>query len=314
MLVFSDDNLEVIYRSGSSPYLLVTFNEMGMRANGSRFWGQRFCEKADISALGFMSRRPNWFPATSIVKAVKAAAPILRAASQRILYGHSQGGYAALRYRKRFNADVAIAFCPQISINPKAIPFDGRFARHFSPDLHTGMGIAPDHAAGQAYVFFDPFHAVDRQHAVRIAKLQEKTNLVPVYMTGHGTVRVFTGTARALSLIDACRGGELSRLRALVRTARVTAPMRPYQIAVAAITRHGPWADQIHEQFGTAFSPVERGNFLYHRANRHIGDGEHAKARTLLVEALTHLPGDPGFAHRLAELDGRIARSRGQAV
>lgn len=97
MRVFSDENLEVIYRAGASPYLLITFNEMEMKANGSRFWGQRFCEKAEISALGFISRRPNWFPAASVVKAVEAAATILHAAPERILYGHSQGGYAALR-------------------------------------------------------------------------------------------------------------------------------------------------------------------------------------------------------------------------
>lgn len=163
MIVFSDENLEVIYRAGSSPYLLVTFNEMEMKANGSRFWGQRFCEKADISVLGFISRRPNWFPAASIVKGVESVTPILRAAPERILYGHSQGGYAALRYRRRFDATVAIAFCPQVSINPKAVPFDNRFVRHFSPELHANMGIAPDHAAGRAYLFFDPFHAVDRR-------------------------------------------------------------------------------------------------------------------------------------------------------
>lgn len=314
MRIFSDDNLEVIHRPGSSPYLLVTFNEMEMTANGSRFWGQRFCEKADVSALGFISRRPNWFPAGSVVKAVEAAGGILRAAPERILYGHSQGAYAALRYRRRFNADVAIAFCPQVSIDPKAVPFDGRFARHFSPDLHVGMGIAPDHAAGRAYVFFDPFHAVDRQHAVRIAALQEKTQLLPVHMTGHGTVRAFTGTARALSLIEACRVDDLAGLRTLVRTARVTAPMRPYQIALAAIARHRGWADQFHARFGSSFSPVERANFLYHRANRHIRDGELAAARTLLVEAMTYLPGDPGFVHRLAELDGRIARGLGRTA
>jgi hypothetical protein len=309
MLVFSDDNLEVIYRSGSSSYLLVTFNEMEMRANGSRFWGQRFCEKADISTLGFISRRPNWFPAASIVKAVEAVAPILHAAPERILYGHSQGGYAALRYRRRFNATVAIAFCPQVSIDPKAVPFDGRFARHFSPDLHAGMGIAPDHAAGRAYLFFDPFHAVDHQHAVRIATLQERTHLVPVHMTGHGTVRAFTGTARALSLIDACREDDLPALRALARAARVMAPMRPYQIAVTAIARHRGWADRFHARFGSAFSPVERANFLYHRANRHIRDGELAAARTLLVDAMACQPENPGFVRRLTELDGRIAWS-----
>lgn len=308
MRIFSDDNLEVIHRSGSSPYLLITFNEMEMKANASRFWGQRFCEKADISVLGFISRRPNWFPAASIVKAVEVAAPILHAAPERILYGHSQGGYAALRYRRRFNATVAIAFCPQVSIDPKAVPFDGRFARHFSADLHARMGIAPDHAAGRAYLFFDPFHAVDHQHAVRIAALQEKTHLVPVHMTGHGTVRAFTGTARALSLIEACREDDLPGLRALARAVRVTAPMRPYQIAVTAIARHRGWADQFHTHFGSAFSPVERANFLYHRANRHIRDGELAAAQALLIDAMVCQPENLGFARRFAELNGRIAR------
>lgn len=314
MLVFSDDHLEVIYRPGSSPYLLVTFNEMEMTANSRRFWGQRFCEKAGISALGFISRRPNWFPAASVVKAVEAVAPILRAAPQRILYGHSQGGYAALRYRRRFSADIAIAFCPQVSIDPRAVSFDGRFTRYFSADLHANMGIAPDHGAGRAYIFFDPFHAVDRQHAVRIAALQENTQLVPVPMTGHGTVRAFTGTARALSLIEACRGDDMPGLRALVRTARVTAPMRPYQIAVAAIARHRAWADRFHARFGSSFSPVEQANFLYHRANSHIRDGELPVARSFLVEALTYLPGDPGLVHRLRELDGRIARGLGRTA
>jgi hypothetical protein len=51
MLIYSDETMEVFHRPGSSSYLLVTFNERDLRANGSRFWGQRFCEKADIAAL-----------------------------------------------------------------------------------------------------------------------------------------------------------------------------------------------------------------------------------------------------------------------
>lgn len=86
--------------------------------------------------------------------------------------------------------------------------------------------------------------------------------------------------------------------------------MRPYQIAVAAIARHHAWADRFHARFGADFSPVERANFLYHRANRHIRDGELATARTMLADAMTFKPGDPALAHRIAELDARIARSR----
>lgn len=309
LLIYSDENLEVFHRAGSSPYVLVTFNEMEMQANGSRFWGQRFCEKADITALGFISRRPNWFPAASMAKASIVAAPILRQATERILYGHSQGGYAALRYRRLFDADVAIAFCPQISIDPRAVPFDGRFTRHFSPSLHEDMEVAPQHAAGRAYVFHDPFHAVDREHAERIAALQERTRLVPVHMTGHGTVRAFAGTALGLALIEACRADNVPGLRSLARAVRVDAPMRPYQTALTAIARHPAWADRLCERFLKEFSPVQRVNYLYHRANRHIRDGELATARDMLVEAIALQPGNAGPARRLQELDARIIRS-----
>lgn len=309
MLIYSDDNLEVFHRPGSSAYVLATFNEMEMQANGSRYWGQRFCEKADITALGFISRRPNWFPAASMVKARIAAGPILRQASERILYGHSQGGYAALRYRRLLAADVAIAFCPQISIDPSTVPFDGRFMRHFEPSLHDGMAIMPEHAAGLAYVFYDQFHAVDREHAERIAAVQERTRLVQVPMTGHGTVRAFAGTARGLALVEACRAEDASGLRALVRTARIGAAMRPYQIALTAIAHHPAWADRLYERFVGEFAPVQRGNYLYHRANRYIRDSDLAAARDMLTEALTLHPGNAGPAWRLKELDARLARA-----
>ncbi|MEJ6782646.1 hypothetical protein [Aminobacter sp. Piv2-1] len=309
MLVYSDENLEVVHRPGLSSYILVTFNEMEMQANGSRFWGQRFCEKADIAALGFISRRPNWFPAASIEKAAAATAPILRQTSERILYGHSQGGYAALRYRLLLDADIAIAFCPQVSIDPAAVPFDGRFTRHFAPALHADMEIMPEHAAGRAYVFYDPFHAVDRKHAEWIAKKQRETRLLPVHMTGHGTVRAFAGTARGLALIECCRADDVSGLSALARTVRLAAPIRPYQVALTAIARHPAWADRLSTRFGNGFSSLERVNFLYHRANRHIRDGELATARGLLTEAMALQPNNPGPARRLQELDARIARA-----
>lgn len=314
VLIYSDENLEVIHRPGSSPFLLVTFNEMEIQANGSRYWGQRFCEKTDIAALGIISRRPNWFPAASIVRAVDAAAPILKAAPERILYGHSQGGYAALRYRRRFNATTAIAFCPQVSIDPRSVPYDNRFQRHFSPELHANMGISPDQAAGRAFIFYDPFHAIDRRHAERIAELQQETHLVPVHMTGHGTVRVFSTTERAVALIRACRMNDRARLGTLARLARTDAPMRPYQIAIAAMARHPALADRLHTRFGDRFAPMERVNFLYHRANRHIGDGEVLAARDLLETALSLLPDDPALKHRLTQLDARIDRERKVAV
>ena len=85
--------------------------------------------------------------------------------------------------------------------------------------------------------------------------------------------------------------------------------MRPYQIALTAIARHPAWADRLCERFVQEFSPVQRVNYLYHRANRHIRDGELATARDMLVEAMALQPSNAGPARRLQELDARIART-----
>ncbi|MDR7225262.1 hypothetical protein J2X13_005710 [Aminobacter aminovorans] len=85
--------------------------------------------------------------------------------------------------------------------------------------------------------------------------------------------------------------------------------MRPYQIVLTAIARHPAWADRLCEQFVQEFSPVQRVNFLYHRANRHIRDGELATARDMLVEAMALQRSNAGPARRLQELDARIIRT-----
>lgn len=239
MLVYADENLEVIHRRGSSPYLLVTFNEMEMQANGSRFWGQRFCERPasphSASSAGGRTgfRRQAWS----------------RRSKLRLRSLRKRRNASSTAIRK-----AAMRLCVIAGVSAQASPLllpadldrseDRTIRQPLRPPLRSGPphehGNRPDQAAGRAYLFYDPFHAVDRWHAERIAAIQSETHLIPVHMTGHGTVRAFTGTARALSLIEACRADDRAGLRALARSARIGAPMRPYQIAIAAIARHPP--------------------------------------------------------------------------
>jgi len=140
--------------------------------------------------------------------------------------------------------------------------------------------------------------------------MQEGTWLVAVHLTGHGTVRAFAVTSRGLALVEACRADDV---RSLVRVARIGSAMRPYQIVFTAIARHPAWADRLRERFAKEFSPVQRVNFLYHRANRHIRDGELATAREMLVEAMASsraMPGQPGACKNLTRASSARARQR----
>lgn len=64
--VLDADHLEVFFRPGAGDTALLTFNELGLSADGRRFWGQAVCDRLDLPAVGIMSRSPNWYPATDM--------------------------------------------------------------------------------------------------------------------------------------------------------------------------------------------------------------------------------------------------------
>jgi pimeloyl-ACP methyl ester carboxylesterase len=309
VLVYEDEHLEVVRHDGNPDYLLITFNEMEIAANGSRFWGQRPCEKASISALGFMSRRPNWFPAASVAAAARHLQETLHSHPERILMGHSQGGYAALRYAGLLGASVSLAFCPQISIDPRDVPRDSRFRAFFCEELHAGMAIGAGDISGRSYVFFDPHHPADRAQVSQILAVAPEMTLMPVPMTGHSTIKTFAGTSSLVELVAAARAGSVAGIRALINGRRRSNVDRPYHVAMALIARHPALADQVFNTHHASLQPRHVANFCYHRANRMIRDAELDQANALLKRAIGLTP-LPGFVRRLEELSNRQARER----
>lgn len=90
-LVFDGRHLQALVRRGSSPFVLVTFNARGFRANGKALWAEPVIRKFDLNAVGFVTKRPNWFPAEDLIPAMAAVQPFLSGFEERIGYGYSQG-------------------------------------------------------------------------------------------------------------------------------------------------------------------------------------------------------------------------------
>lgn len=161
-VVFEDEQIQVIYRPGSTDYTLVTFTELGFTPGSGQYWARAVCEKRDIACIAFCAKLPNWYPAASM----SAAAVIVAELKLRVLigYGTSMGGYAALKYSRLLGLQGAIACCPQISINPALIVGQPQYTTHFRPELHAGMEITSGDLSGNAVVVHDPFFKEDVQH------------------------------------------------------------------------------------------------------------------------------------------------------
>lgn len=215
-LIHDGRHLQALVREGSSPYVLVTFNGRGFRADGERIWAQPVIEKLDLNAVGFVTKESNWFPEADFTAALAAARPFLARFDERIGYGYSQGGYAAIKASRPLGLTRTIAVSPQWSIDPADI-IDDRYNRFFDAQTNRAMAITGDDAPSALILLYDAALAIDHEHVSHILAAAQDATVVRVPFTSHETVRAIQGTEAFKTLVESLGDGStaatVSRLR-----------------------------------------------------------------------------------------------------
>ena len=219
-ILFEDDELRVIYTPRRSACLVITFGNLNNLANGMDYFAKVPLEKLGYSSIGFMNKHSHWFPAASMQQAMAALASVLEGYANKVVYGGSMGGYAAIKYSAALQASHVLAMCPQWSIDPQECAgWNPGWQEHFVP-LLQGMGIQPDDVAGKVYLFCDFHHALDKQHADHIARASQCVQLVNVPFAKHHVTTVLAGSRNLDQLIQACLQGNTTALHRVNRLAR----------------------------------------------------------------------------------------------
>lgn len=219
-------SITVVKQEFETDDVFVTFNEFGFVSHGDRFWGDEFFRKCGFSSVGIVTSIPNWYPE----KDMQAALPAIRAVTQGrrvITYGHSQGGYGALKFSRALDAHSAIAFCPQYSIDPDDVGLqDKRFSRHFKSGASGGKKIISSDLCSNNYLIYDRGNKLDDYNASMIASIGE-VDRVLVPFTGHETVRIIAEAGIGGALIGRFCGGKKPtphEIRNMIRAARANSP------------------------------------------------------------------------------------------
>ncbi|WP_428486524.1 tetratricopeptide repeat protein [Rhodopila sp.] len=316
--VFFSENLEVLFIEAATSYLLITFNEAGEPANGRTVWGDGLVRSAGITTLGFMCRSANWFPQADMHAAVVALEPLLARFRERILFGHSMGGYGAIKFSRLLGASVTLSFCPQYSIDPADVGlFDSRYVESYRPGLHGGMHIGAADIAAAIYLFHDPNLIEDQLNVDLIHRAAPSVHLVPMRNTGHGTIAAFRGTAAATELFNLCRTQGPDAVRRLAAMRRRGHPERPSLILRGTCKRHLSWAASIFRFAGKNMRPELASWFACHIATLAIQRGDKSLCRLIMQYGLEVLPNDPrpldAFVHLLGtsgDVPGAVAMAR----
>ncbi len=225
-VLFESDNIKVICQDFGSETIVITFNEAGFLAEGHAYWGDFFFEQRRQSAIGVMSKAPNWFPPDCMRYAALAIRAVING-RRVVTYGFSQGGYGALKYAGALGAAVAMAFSPKWSINPADVDaFDDSKTMYYRPALRNGHKVIPEDVAGESYIFYDPLLKNDLNHATRL-QAACGSQMVVMPFTGHETIRLLTESGLSESMVNMflCDDRPSPRqLRNLVRRGRRHSP------------------------------------------------------------------------------------------
>jgi hypothetical protein len=238
VVIFEDSNISVIFHRGSSDYLLITFGDLINLANDDHFYAENPAKKLSISCLGFMAKEPNWFPTESVEAAYKHVFTLVSHFEQRVTYGGSMGGYAAIKFSALLNANQAIAFCPQWSIDREECDgFDSGWSGYFSPSM-KGMGIKARDMKGNIFCFADRSNKTDLFHVERIAVLSKNVTIINIPTCGHHITAVLAGTENINTLIYLCRANDISRIRSYTSQIRKNNIFRKTLLVERAINRY----------------------------------------------------------------------------
>ncbi|GBR04351.1 hypothetical protein AA21952_1397 [Acetobacter oeni LMG 21952] len=210
--------------------VFVTFNNRAETPSADapedRFWADTFFAKLGYSAIGIVSRAPNWFPPDEMSAVAEAIRPRLRG-KRVVTYGSSMGGYAALKFSNLLGAGLALAFSPQWSNNPADVgTFDCRWTSLYDPALQGGVAITAGDLHGKCFIFLDPHEREDREHGDRLTALPGVTRIVAPF-TWHATLGQLISSSgkesrQLMELATDPRTGTAERFRQLFRVSRRT--------------------------------------------------------------------------------------------
>lgn len=172
--------------------LVISFtSRMENRAKSHRNegFGERFLDANGLAYLCFISRRNHWWQTEEVEAAytdIDRKYDLTRY-GRVITYGSSMGAYGALIFSRLFRADTVLAFSPQASISPNALPIHPQWQVDMekTPVILEPMGRGLS-GTGQIVIAFDPLNQFDLTHVRALEAIRPCTRLV-VPMSGHRT-------------------------------------------------------------------------------------------------------------------------------
>lgn len=158
-----------------STRLLVSFDNLSNVNDADVLrepWGFGFAQENSLSHLGVMAHVGDWYrDAALIARFERLRDEGFFAGYDRVVFaGVSMGGYGALAFASMVPGAHVVAINPQTTLDPERVPWETRYVTGQRQDwtLPLSDAAALTRHLGRVNLFYDPYHALDRQHMDRL--------------------------------------------------------------------------------------------------------------------------------------------------
>lgn len=151
-------------------------------------FGEKLFHTRGINAVHFINVKNHWWHTPEMLPAIAAATAMRAAAapSRVLTYGYSMGGFGALAFANRLQADTVVALSPQASLFRADLPYDPTWPEDLG-DTRELYRLTADCLTGcEVIVGYDPLFAIDIAHVAAVAALHPVT-AIRMPLAGHRT-------------------------------------------------------------------------------------------------------------------------------
>jgi len=213
MILYEGDEIVLHHHKGSSPYTVITFNGLHFENNAKDFYMLKNVARIkDINVIGFATKKPNWFLSDEMHTAIKVMNATIGFGGDRLVFGQSMGGYAAIKFSKQLSADYIMALSPKISIHPDECDIDEGYHQYLTEQM-TGMSVKMGDVRGKVFILSDPRDKTDSYHVNLLCDVIPDITYIPTFYSGHVVYESISGSKSISSILDALSSGRSSTVR-----------------------------------------------------------------------------------------------------
>ncbi|MBN9027324.1 MAG: hypothetical protein J0H20_17415 [Rhizobiales bacterium] len=259
-------------------------------------FGLRYFSTNNINVLSVKSHGNHWYQHEEMDEVVDRINQRLLG-RDRVGYGSSMGGYAAVNFSERLSLSRVLLFSPQYSPDLKRVPWENRWQEQES--LACRYDVVSEIAPVPGYLFFDPHNRNDQRHVDLITQRHPLTT-IKMPFAGHHVLDWF-GQNRTISQLIKSLVFDPTRERDAIRTRRLDrARIATYWLNLSAhyAARGRPEKAMQAAQRGTE---CDRGDVILARhtyASCLYADGQAEAAKRIWRAALDN-PEEAGRQHFL---------------